>query len=53
MITMQERQKQKKLKNLSKVFYSTLILAIITIIPYILLISIIVNKGYYNILITN
>ncbi len=51
MITMQERQKQKKLKNLFKVFYSTLILAIITGIPYILLISIIVIKRYYNILI--
>ena len=53
MITMQERQKQKKLKNLSKVFYSTLILAIITGIPYILLISIIVIKRYYNILLEN
>lgn len=50
MITMQERQRQKKLKNLSKVFYITLILAIITGIPYILLLSIIVIKRYYIIL---
>jgi hypothetical protein len=47
MITMQQRDIQRRLKNLSKVFYSSLIIAIITGFFPILIISLIVIIRYY------
>lgn len=46
MITMQQRDIYRRIKNVKKVFYSSLIVAIITGIPLILLISLIAIIRY-------